>query len=76
MTLSEYTQVRDIIFAVYKVVMQAGNVQAYPWNVEQLQIIRSHKDYHCQMLDAIRDLERNGPQSHVLPQNPQTNLHS
>ena len=56
--------------------MQAGNVQAYPWNGEQLQIIKSHKDYHCQMLRAIRDLERNGPQSQVLPQKPQTNLSS
>ena len=75
MTLSEYTGER-YYFAVYFVVMQAGNVQAYPWNDEQLQILHSHKDYHCQMLDAIRDLERNGPQSHVLPQKPQTNLSS
>jgi len=68
--------VRDIIFAVYFVVMQAGNVQAYPWNGEQLQILHSHKDYHCQMLRVINDLERNGPQGQVFPQAPQTNLSS
>ena len=63
-------------FAVYFVVTQAGNVQAYPWNDQQLQILHSHKDYHRQMLRAIRDLERNGPQGQVLPQMPQTNLSS
>ena len=56
--------------------MQAGNVQAYPWNDQQLRILHSHKDYHRQMLHAIRDLERNGPQGQVLPQMPQTNLSS
>jgi len=48
--------------------------ETHQWNEEQQQLIHAHREYHCEMIAFLHELEKDGPGGKAMPKKPKGDL--